>query len=255
MREPSARESGNALKGRLAEVYVPALVAGTLDALSRRLGNRATVDDPIFGRASTLSSLDPMLGKIAARFREQRATYRHVATSMGVDRDVAEGVLTITVDGRLRELPIAVVAERRRLREIELRVYYATLEADRRVRLPLTAERADVAVPQIVAHVLDALGKGAIERILAAFEEGSRWVDPLGVTYPKRDGSIASFLSNLRGRLDVSTSGAADDGRTCSIEATVSRPSKPSVAPETIALSFERGDTGLLRELRLYYEP
>jgi len=255
MREPSARESGNALKGRLAEVYVPALVGGTLDALSRRLGNRATVDDPIFGRASTLSSIDPLLKKIAARFKGQGAVYRHIATSLGVDRDVAEGVLSLTVDGQARELPIAVVAERRRLREIELRIYYASLEPERRQRLPLAAARDDVTIPQIVAHVLDALRKGAVERILAAFEEGSRWVDPLGVPYAKRDGSMATFLSNLRGRLDVSPSGSADDGRTCCLEATVSRPSNPGIEPESIALSFERGDTGLLRELRLYYEP
>src|SRR5688572_18281948 len=100
-----------ALKGRLADVYVPALVSGSIAALSRRLGNRATIDDPVFGRASTLSSIDPLLEKASARF--SGATYRHVASATGVDRDVSEGLITTEQS----TLPIVVIAERRRLRE------------------------------------------------------------------------------------------------------------------------------------------
>ena len=244
------RGTAGTLRGRLADVYVPALVDGALPALSRRLGNRATIDDPVFGRASTLSSIDPLLENIAARFKEQRASYRHVASATGVDRDVSEGVL-VADSG---EIPVAVVAERRRLREIELRVYYATGEAQRKPRPPLLAASGDVPVPQIVAHVLEAFRKGAIERVLAAFEESSRFVDPRGKPHPKRDGSMASFISAIGGRLELVPAGAADDGRNCCVEAIVTRLG-PLQEPEPAALSFERGDSGLLRELRLYYEP
>ena len=64
---------------------------------------------------------------------------------------------------------------------------------------------------------------------------------------------MASFISN--GRIDLVPSGAADDGRTCSIEASVMRQQMLGHEPEPAAMSFERGDSGLLRELRLYYEP
>src|SRR3954465_2273962 len=103
------RGAPSTLKGRLADVYVPALVEGVLPALSRRLGNRATIDDPLFGRASTLSSIDPLLEKIASRFKEARATYRHVASATGVDRDVAEGAIVTTSSSGMVETPIAVV--------------------------------------------------------------------------------------------------------------------------------------------------
>lgn len=249
-----------ALKGRLAEVYVPALVEGTLEALSRRLGNRAVVDDPIHGRASTLSSIDPLLAKISRRLSDGGATYRHIGTVTGTDCDVAEGVLALTIDGSRREVPIAVVGERRRLREIELRVYHAPLDAGRPVRLPssrATTEAASsslrAALPQIVAHFLDALRRGAVERILAAFEEGSRWVDPHGKPHAKRDGGMATFLDRLGGRLEIVPTSTADDGRTCCLEAVVTRRAKPDAEPVAIALAFERGESGLLRELRLYY--
>jgi hypothetical protein len=251
------RGVASALKGRLADVFVPALVDGALEALSRRLGNRATIDDPVFGRASTLSSIDPLLTKSAERFRAAKMTYRHVGSTTGVDRDVSEGVLVAPGEkGEVSESPIAVVAERRRLREIELRLYYVVgaTTPQRRVRSPLQAATEDVAMPQIVSHVLEAMRKGAIERVLAAFEEGSRWVDPSGRSHAKRDGSMAGFIASLGGRLELAPVGAADDGRTCCIEGIVTR-QRPLHEPEPAALAFVRGDSGLLRELRLYYEP
>lgn len=253
------RGTASSLKGRLADVYVPALVSGAVGALSKRLGNRATIDDPVFGRASTLSSIDPLLEKVAARFEAARTTYRHVASSTGVDRDVSEGVLLTPVGAgsgaSVTETPIAVVAERRRLREIELRVYHATETAGgRKARAATHDSRDDVAIPQIVAHVLEALRKGAVERVLSAFEEGSRWIDPLGRAHAKRDGAMAAFISRLGTRVGLEPSGAADDGRTCCIEVLLTR-RLPSGEPELAALSFERGDSGLLRELRLYYDP
>lgn len=246
--------AASALKGRLADVYVPALVNGALEALSRRLGNRATVNDPLFGRASTLSSIDPLLEKLSTRFREAQATYRHVASATGVDRDISEGVLAMTTSSGLIEVPVAVVAERRRLREIELRIYYATGASERKARPLLLDPKDDIPVPQIVAHVLDALRKGAVERVLAAFEEASRWIDPAGRIHTKRDGAMADFISELGGRIDLVPTGAADDGRTCCIEVLINR-QRPVQELEPAALSFERGDSGLLRELRLYYEP
>jgi hypothetical protein len=110
-----------------------------------------------------------------------------------------------------------------------------------------------VAIPQIVAHVLEALRKGAVERVLAAFEDSSRFVDPTGKHHEKRDGSMASFISNVR--IELVPAGAADDGRTCAIEGAVLRQHPLAQESEPAAMSFERGDSGLLRELRLYYEP
>jgi hypothetical protein len=200
-----------------------------------------------------LSSIDPLLEKVATRFRSASTTYRHIASATGVDRDVSEGVLTSSTSSGTTQIPIAVVAERRRLREIELRVYYATAGTQRKARPPLLNADEDVAIPQIVAHVLDALRKGAVERVLSAFEEASRFVDPLGHVHTKRDGAMASFVSEIGRRMELSPAGSADDGRTCCVEAVLTW--RPVQDPEPGALSFERGDSGLLRELRLYYEP
>lgn len=252
MLQPMADEGrrDSALKGRLADVYVPALVEGRVEALSRRLGNAATIDDPLHGRAATLASIDPLLAKTAERFAKLEASYRAIGSTTGVDRDAAEGVIT-TNGGTI---PILVVAERRRLREIELRLYYV-IDAPpphRNGRAPAPAPVEKAPLPQIVAHVVEALRRGAVERVLAAFEEGSRFVDPAGNRHTKKDGKMADYLARWGGRLDLTPNGTADDGRTCCVEVALTRRERE---PEAAALVFERGDSGLLRELRFYFEP
>ena len=42
LRAMTEERQPSSLRGRLADVYVPALVEGTTDSLAKRLGNRAT---------------------------------------------------------------------------------------------------------------------------------------------------------------------------------------------------------------------
>jgi hypothetical protein len=247
------RSPPSALKGRLADVYVPALVSGSVDALSRRLGNRATIDDPLYGRASSLASIDPLLARVASYFAGGKATYEHVCSTTGVDRDAAEGRLAMTIGGEARHVPIAIVAERRRLREIELRVYYrpeGAAATARKPRPPLVSQAPHVAVASLVASILDGVKKGSIDQALAGFEEASHVVDPFGKRHTKSDGAMGDLLSTLR-EVDLEVGGSADDGRTSCVETTVTlRGGEPTPA----LFAFERGDSGLVRELRVYWE-
>jgi hypothetical protein len=252
------RSPPSALKGRLADVYVPALVSGALEALSRRLGNRATIDDPLYGRASSLGSIDPLLARVAAFFAEGGATYEHVCSTTGVDRDAAEGRVAMKINGEARELPIAIVAERRRLREIELRVYYAPEIAvrappHRRPRAALiSTSSTDAVLPlaDLVDTIVNGVKNGAIEQALAGFEEVSRIVDPSGRPHDKTGGAMGTFLSQL-GALEVAIGGSADDGRTACVEGTVTRRSGET---SPALLAFQRGESGLVQELRVYWD-
>jgi hypothetical protein len=252
------RSPPSALRGRLADVYVPALVSGATEALTRRLGNRATIDDPLYGRASSLISIEPLLARVAAYFADRQATYEHVCSTTGVDRDAAEGRLAMIIDGQPRELPIAIVAERRRLREIELRVYYAPdgrtgVLAGRKPRAMFhfgTSSGQDAPLADLVESIIEGARKGAVEQALAGFEENGRLVDPSGRAHGKPDGTLGAYLSDL-GELDVTIGGSADDGRTVCVETTVTRKGH-SAAPAL--LSFQRGESGLVSELRVYWD-
>jgi len=250
------RTPPSSLRGRLADVYVPALVSGSVDALTRRLGNRATVDDPVHGRACSVSTIEPLLVKVGGMFAGGGALYTHVRSTTGVDRDASEGMLRWKVGEQTSEIPVAVVAERRRLREIEIRVYYAPPPRapvpPRRPRqgLLLTPIRA-VPLAPLVAQVVDALKPGPaldLEVVLAAFEEHGRVVDPTGRSHARSDGTMAKMLADM-GSIELAVGGVADDGRSACVEATMTRRGQEPVAA---LLAFERGDSGLVRELRLY---
>ena len=92
--------------------------------------------------------------------------------------------------------------------------------------------------------------KGAVEQALAGFEETSRLVDASGRAHAREDGAMGAFLSEL-GDVELGLGGCADDGRTAVVEMTVTRRGRDAVPA---LLAFERGDSGLVHELRIYWE-
>jgi hypothetical protein len=143
MTESPERGAPSSIRGWLSDVYLTALLSAQPDQLARRLGERATVDDPIFGRASGMPALERYLEEVASWLSKREGRFEKVAFTMGSDRDVTEGVLSLTFEGRRASVPVAVVAERRREREVELRLYYSTkpIKGTHAVRSPRRSRR------------------------------------------------------------------------------------------------------------------
>jgi hypothetical protein len=256
-------DSPSALRGPLSDVYFPAILdqparETALDALAKRLGPKATVDDPIQGRATGLSGIRRVVDQTASWLVEHAASYAKVASTSGIDRDVTEGTLSLTLGQNPTELPVAVVAERRKSREVELRVYFAapagSREASTRGRLVQPGE--DLVIPDVVVTLLDALAKGDVATIGAQFEEDGAVRDRHGAEHAKSGGALRTFFARLveGGGLELERGGGADDGRTCALEFTLVKAHGASTAPRAGLMTFERGDSGLVRALRMYGE-
>ena len=256
--EKDDRGPPTSLRGWLSEIYFPAIVDGQREQLAKRLGARATIDDPIHGRAAGLPGIDQLLAKTEAWIESHKATYQKGAFSTGIDRDVAEGVLSLTEDGKTVDLPIAVVTERRKSREVELRVY-----ASRKVtgapapRPRLVALVSDLPLPKLVADHLDALKAGSVDAVLACFETDGVIIDADGRAHRKSDGTLRPHVQALLGSTqspgcDLQRGGYADGGRTCGLEYTLVRLAGRDVTAQAGLLVYERGDTGLVHTLRCY---
>jgi hypothetical protein len=249
------RGAPSSLRGWLSDVYLPALLEGTLDALVRRLGSRASVDDPIFGRASGLPALDRYVKDMSAWLLERRGKFERLAFTTGVDRDVTEGRLDLTIESKLVTIPIAVVAERKRSREIDLRLYYSTspLKGTAAVRSPLVPENNALPLPIPVRDHLDSLRRGSVPDVLQGFETDGELREASGVTHAK-SGDLKAFYEKLLGAggAELILGGAADDGRTCALEYTLVRLKGRTVSPQAGLAVYERGDSGLLRSVRIY---
>jgi hypothetical protein len=245
----------SSLRGWLSDVYVPAILDGALLPLAQRLGARATVDDPILGRAAGLAAIEAHLAKSAKWLQELGARYERGQFTTGVDRDVTEGALTVTKDGRSFEVPIAVVVERRRSREVEVRIYYPPhlVGAKRTLRAELAAHDPSVILPTLVGEHVEALRRGDVEAALACFEEHGVARDAHGGAYGKANGTLARFHARrATGGWLAQLGGYADDGRSCAVEHTVVRIAGKDVTPEAGLFVYERGDSGLFRALRVY---
>ena len=265
MEEAPERGAPSSLRGWLSEVYLPALVAAQPDQLALRLGDRATVDDPIFGRTNGMPALGRYLEEVAGWLAKRAATFDKVAFTMGSDRDVTEGLLGLTFEGRRVVVPVAIVAERRKEREVEMRLYYSTkpINGTHAVRSPLLPQDDEIPVPPPVSAHLDALAHGDVARIVASFEIGGTVRDPAGESYKRDDdgGTLKGFYDRLfspspkagaPAGIEVLNGGRADDGSTCALEYTIVKVHGKGVPPQAGLAVYERGESGLLRAARVY---
>jgi hypothetical protein len=256
--EEPDRGPPTSLRGWLSDVFVPALLdetEGTLAALAQRLGSRATVDDPIFGRSSGLPALERYVAEMSKWLKDHKATFDRLYFTTGIDRDVTEGVLTLTVDEKSVELPIAIVAERRRSREVELRLYYTAqpIKGTFALRSPLVERMDDAKLPSPVENHIEALRKADLAGVMASFETDGSRREALGTEQKKGAGLEEAYKALFEaGGIELLKGGSADDGRTCALEYTLVKLRGKSVPPQAGLAVYERGDNGLLRMLRVY---
>ncbi len=269
MFEDDAERPTTNLRGRLADVFFPALLADSQEALSVRLGERATLYHPLFGSSTGLTEINAALTRIAGWLGETSASFQHVRTLIGKDRDVCEGQLAFRHDGAHVDLPVGIVMERRKSRECDVRIYHATLPLKRwqAKRLPRAPLEKEPTLPSDVAAHLAALRLGDPDAIVAGFEADGQLRDGTGRIHArtaKAEGASPNrlheyyvhLLQNERGANDwvPIVRATADDGRFCSVEYEIEKLRGDETAPKEGMFVFERGDSGLLRSVRIYDE-
>jgi hypothetical protein len=231
----------SSLRGRLCEVFFSALLTEMIDPLMRRLGDKAELSDPIFGDAAGLSPLKDRLVEWTRFLSEHDARYDRTITVVGADRDVTEGTLELRLDGHTITLPVALLMERRKEREVALRVFLATSPFKREAKGPHIAEAPVSFVPSFASDLLNALGKRDAAAVEACFEEESGVRDALGGEHAR-----AATMGILTQPLTVR--GVADNGQVCALESTLGDTKRLAL------LVLQRGDSGLIRSMRIYSE-
>jgi hypothetical protein len=243
MRHSDDESPPASLRGRLAEVFLPAIVGETIPPLMRRLGDLATIDEPIFG-ASAGPRLEDHVTKLSHWFAERSTRYSRSGIIVGIDRDIAEGVIDLRQGEKQLSIPIAVVAQRGKNRAIELRVYHATRTLGIERRGPAPAHPQDsVAIPPVAKDVIDALRTHDTYALSTALEHEGTLCDAAGCE-TERD-AIGAVLES--GNFTFEPRAVADDFRRCGIECV-----RPSGRASLVVV--QRGDSGLIRSVRIYDE-
>ncbi len=241
MRHNDEERPPSSLRGRLCDVFFPALASESIEPLLMRLGPKATLDDPLFGACSGVDDLRARLKQWATWLGEHAATFERTQTTIGADRDVTQGLMEMRSDGDHITLPVAVLMERLREREVVLRVYFGTRRLGTSAKGP-SLQRAETppVLPDVIVEHLDAIGAGTVQRIVAGTEEDAVLRDAAGQEHPREQ------IGALLGAVELEPAGVADDGRVCAVEAT------GKAGGPAWLLVFVRGDSGLVRAIRVY---
>jgi limonene-1,2-epoxide hydrolase len=262
LRDDDPRGAPTALRGWLSDVYFPSLLdASAHHALATRLGARAHVDEPLFGHAEGTAALEQLFAKIGVWLGEHGATYTREHFTTGIDRDVTEGALELSLTSRSITLPVAVVAERRPSREVGMRVYYAAsaIRAAAPPRPPLLSSPLEGSLPLPVGDFVDALRAADLASVEATLETDATFRDAHGAEHRRGDGGVEATLRPLTGArgdggFGIKVHGTADDGRTVALECTAASVGGRAVPEQPLLLVLGRGDSGLIRSVRLYGE-
>lgn len=247
------RGAPSSLRGWLSEVYFPAVLAGALEPLLLRLGARATLDEPMIGHAAGLEQLAENLGQMSKKLAEANSTWERYAFVTGIDRDMTEGILSFDREDLRIALPVAVVAERRKSREVELRVYCRSRELPRSLpRNPPFIPPLPALVPDNVRALLDCFSAGDAKGAAALFDGASFTREPTARQREGREAIEHGFASLLGAGVELFPTGTADDGRHCLVEGALLRVGGTQVRPIHSLFVLERSDQGLFRSLRIY---
>jgi hypothetical protein len=236
----------SSLRGRLCEVFFSALSTEMIEQLMRRLGDKATLDDPVFGPTAgadgtnTEEALQKRLHEWVGLLNEYDVRYERTTTVVGADRDVTEGVFELRADGHHRMVPVAVLMERKREREVALRIFFGASALGTKAAKGPKPTGQTVVVPTFVQDLLSAVAKKDVAGVSAALEEDGSLRDATGVEHAR------DAIARILGGREMVVQGVADDGRTCAVEAVL--------GGNLVLLVLQRGDSGLVRSLRIYSE-
>ncbi len=219
----------SSMRGRLCDVLLSALCEGEAESVMQRLGDRAGFDDPVFGGSRNEAS-GAHIVKLIDWMKERAARFEKSNTVIGTAIDVAEGVLFFGPQGARQRVPTAVVVERKREREVEVRLHFVPALWSSKVLGPTLSGDPIVSIG-IGADSLAALTKGPHA---PCFEQRARVRDGLGAERPV-EGAVEGelFATSL-----------ADDSRALAMEVRGTRGAGVIV--------LERSLGGMIRAARIY---
>ena len=229
------------------------------DALLGSWAGEPDVDDPRSGHVVGVEAFTTWVKHTREWLIGAGAVVRPVHLIVTASRTVEEVGLDLTLDGARRELPVAVVGERRgdgRLTAV--RVYHSLwpLTGGHEVRHPLLARDPTLTMPDVVGDYQRALAAGNLDGILASYEDGAVVREPAGgeYAYTGKDALRRIYTLQFADGLGIPLEHCTltDDGRACAVEYNAVRWGAVTIPAQAGIAVYQRGDSGKLAFARIY---
>ena len=238
--------------------YIPLLIEGDEAGLRALFDGAPRVNDPRLGWVEE-ERFDQFVENSHLGLRERDASVEHLSTTATAGGATEECVLRLTRYGSSVSLPVAIASDTAPDARLEsIRIYHSMwpLVGGHLVRGPVLPTIAELPLPDVIGRYHDCLARGDAAGIVQQFA-------PAGGLRESRDSaevhrgpaSLLRFFNVLFGNgggLGVAHCAIADEGASCALEYVVTAWGRSSLPHQAAAAVYERADTGLLAEVRMY---
>lgn len=217
------------------------------------------IDDPQSGRIVGEGSFGAYRDWSTEWLRVRDGRARPLATTVGETRVVGEFDVDLTQEERRFSLPVAVVVEPDlAAAQLSVRVYHSQwpLLGHHVIRPPLLSSDLDVRESDIVGEYQSALAAGDTERITDTFEDDGCFREPAGGEFRVCGRAVlheffARFFS-AGGGITLEHCTVTEDGTRTALEFNAVKWGSVEMPHQAGVAVYERGQTGRLREARIY---
>ena len=238
--------------------YIPLLIEGDEVGLRALFDGAPRVNDPHLGWVEE-ERFDQFVENSHQGLQERNASVEHVSTTATTSGATEECVLRLVRYGNAVSLPVAIASDTAPDAQLEsIRIYHSMwpLVGFHLVRGPILPTVTEFALPDVIGRYHDCLARGDAAGIVQQFAPSGGLREARGSLEVHRGPTALLRFFNVLfangGGLGVEHCAIADEGASCALEYVVTNWGRSSLPHQAAAAVYERADTGLLAEVRMY---
>jgi SnoaL-like protein len=239
-------------------LYIPLLIAGDERGLRDLFRGTPRVNDPHLGWVQE-ARFEEFVEESHQGLRQRSATVEHLTTTATDSGATEECILTLVLAGNTVALPVAVASDTAADARLEsVRIYHSMspLLGIHLVRAPVLPALAALILPDVIGRYHDCLARGDVAGILQQFSpQGELREANGGIHVHRGTAELRRFFTVLfsnGGGIGLRHCAIADAGASCAVESVVTTWGRSPMPHQAAAAVYERADTGLLAEVRIY---
>ncbi len=238
--------------------YIPLLIEGDERGLRDLFRGPPRINDPHLGWVEE-PRFEQFVENSHQGLRARSATVEHITTTATGGGATEECVLRLERYGDTVLLPVAIASDTAPdARLASIRIYHSMcpLLGFHLLRAPVLPVLAALVLPDVVGRYQDCLARGDLSGILEQFAPGGELREPGGAAYVHRGATelrrFFTVLFSNGGGLGLEHCAVANDGASSALEYVVTKWGRSPLTHQAAASVYERADTGLLAEVRMY---
>jgi hypothetical protein len=238
--------------------YIPLLIEGDERGLRDLFRGPPRVNDPYLGWVED-SRFDQFVKNSHQRLQDRSATVEHLATTATGTGATEECILRLVRSKDMVSLPVAIASDTSPDSRLDsIRIYHSMrpLLGFHLLRAPILPVLATLVLPDVIGRYYDCLARGDLSGILEQFAPGGQLREPGALVAVHRGAAelrrFFTVLFSNGGGVGLEHCAIATEGASCALESVLTTWGHSRLPRQAAAAVYERADTGLLAEVRMY---